>query len=133
MYEDLRVRYRTGRAYVVSGSGRNKVMGYRNGYMTKLGDLERSEWRKLVLERIREAGEEERFDHLHTWVKEHNFSRMSRGEVEEKALQLHVDRIFDEGAWVHFVPFNQRYRPEVLQRTNLVWVVTDCCPEPGLF
>ena len=132
MFEDLRVRYRTGRSYVVSGSGRNKVMGYRNGYMTKLGDLERSEWKQLVLERIRETGEEELFDQLHTWVKEHNYTRMSREEVETKALELHADRIFDNEAWVYFVPFNQRYRPKVLSRTKLVWVITDCCPEPGL-
>lgn len=131
-FEDLRVQYRMGRAYVISGSGRDRVMGYRNSYMTKVGELERSEWKKLMLDLIRETGEEDLFHQLYTWVKEHNYCRLSRGEVEEQALELHASRIFDDDAWVDFIPFNQLNRPEVLHSVNLVWVVTACCPRPGL-
>ena len=35
----LRVHYYTGRSYLISGEGRDKVFGYRHGVMTDIGDL----------------------------------------------------------------------------------------------
>lgn len=39
----LRVHYYTGRSYLISGEGRNKVFGYRHGVMTDIGDLPEAE------------------------------------------------------------------------------------------
>ena len=47
-FSDLRCRFQTGRSYVVSGIGRNRIYGYRNGVMCQLGDIERSEWIEMV-------------------------------------------------------------------------------------
>lgn len=38
-FADLRVHYYTGRSYLISGEGRDKVFGYRHGVMTDIGDL----------------------------------------------------------------------------------------------
>ena len=43
-FSDLRCYYQTGRSYVVSGEGRNRVYGYRTGVQCELGDIERDEW-----------------------------------------------------------------------------------------
>lgn len=37
-FEDLRIKYSTGRSYVISGTGRNRKYGYRTGKMCNLGD-----------------------------------------------------------------------------------------------
>ena len=36
-FADLRVHYYTGRSYLISGEGRDKVFGYRHGVMTDIG------------------------------------------------------------------------------------------------
>ena len=35
-FADLRVHYYTGRSYLISGEGRDKVFGYRHGVMTDI-------------------------------------------------------------------------------------------------
>ena len=52
-------------------------------------------------------------------------------EVRQEALRLHVDRMFDNPRWVHFVPFNRKYRPEALGTAHLVTVANECCHTPG--
>lgn len=51
-------------------------------------------------------------------------------EIERNALELHAYRIFDNPLWVDFVPFNEKYRPEVLENADLVWVVNEINPAP---
>lgn len=58
-FEDLRKRYGTGRSYTISGSGKNRVTGYRTGVMTNIGDIEVSQWERLVHELISRNQEEE--------------------------------------------------------------------------
>ena len=43
-FADLRVHYYTGRSYLISGEGRDKVFGYRHGVMTDIGDLPETEY-----------------------------------------------------------------------------------------
>ena len=38
--EDVRFMYGTGRVIYISGTGRDKIYDYRNGCMTKIGDIE---------------------------------------------------------------------------------------------
>ena len=102
-FEDLRKRYGTGRSYTISGSGKNRVTGYRTGVMTNIGDIEVSQWERLVHELISRNQEEELYAHLCQWIK-------------ETALWLHADRIFDNPKWRDYIPFNQKYRPDIIRK-----------------
>ena len=46
----LRCHFQTGRSYVISGEGRNRVYGFRSGVQCDLGDIEKSEWIRMVKE-----------------------------------------------------------------------------------
>ena len=65
-FEDLRVHYGTGRAYTISGKGRDRVMGYRVGMQCNLGDIEVSQWIAMVKELIVQTGEQELYEQLQT-------------------------------------------------------------------
>lgn len=91
-----------------------------------------SVWYQAAEKLIRGKGEQELLGYLTQWCSERNFLKESAGEIRKKALQLHVDRIFDHPRWVDFVPFNRQYRPEILQTAHLVTVVNECCQKPGV-
>lgn len=131
-FTDLRCRFQTGRSYVVSGEGRNRVYGYRNGVQCALGDLERSEWSELARELIDREEEQALYKQLLQYLKDHNYSKASNKELEFHALALHMDRIFDNERWLGFVDFNQKYRPEILSATRLILVMPECCKKTGL-
>lgn len=130
-FEDLRIHYGTGRAYTISGKGRDRVMGYRVGMQCNLGDIEVSEWIAMVKELIVQSGEQELYEQLYTHMKEHNYRKATRSELEQEVLELHAARIFDDPLWVDFIPFNKRFRPQVLQSVRLIWVKNTCCRKPG--
>ncbi len=131
-FEDLRVHFGTGRAYTISGKGRDRVMGYRVGKQCNLGDIETGEWMKMVRELIAQKGEQELHQQLLTHMKEHNYTRPTKAELEEEVLELHTARIFDNQLWVDFIPFNKRFRPEVLRTVKLISVMPECCKKAGL-
>lgn len=112
-YSDLAVRYHTGRSTVITGSGRNRVTGYRTGVMTELGDLELSVWQKLMMQLISRTGEDALFKSLVEWVSALPWLH-SEKETELYALELHAGRIFDDPTWKNFLTFNMKYRPEML-------------------
>lgn len=113
-FATLRCRFQTGRSYVVSGTGRNRIYGYRNGVMCQLGDIERSEWIEMVKDMIRRSGEQKLYEQLLQHLKDHNYAKESKSELEFKALELQADRIFDNELWVDFLKFNSKYRPEIV-------------------
>ena len=125
--EDVRFMYGTGRAIYISGTGRDKVYDYRNGCMTKIGDIEEGEWISLMKFLIARDGEQDLFNHLLAWETEHNFCDSDKKTLERDTLIKHSMRLFDNVKWVDFVRFNQRYRPEELTKAVLVDIVTDCC------
>lgn len=130
-FETLRVRYGTGRSYLIHTEGRHKVYGYRKGVMTGLGDLELKEWRRLATELVETSQEQQLYRNLLEWGKEHNNCSRSDSELEIETLELHMGRIFDDPLWVGYIPFNRKYRPEVLDPSRLVWIKTECCGKPG--
>lgn len=130
-FSDLRVRFGTGRAYVISGSGRDRVYGYRSGYMCDAGDLEAGEWRSLVRDLIERSGEQELHRQLLEFMKKAYPWCRTKEEREKEALELHACRIFDNPQWVDFVAFNETYRPELLNSVELQWVRCECCKKPG--
>ena len=130
-FEDLRVHFGTGRAYTVSGKGKDRVTGYRIGKKCNLGDIEVSEWIQMVRGLIEKTGEQELHQQLLTHMKEHNYTKATKSELEEEGLELHAARIFDDPLWVDFIPFNERFRPEVLRTVKLVSVMPECCKKQG--
>lgn len=125
--EDVRFMYGTGRAIYISGTGRDKIYDYRNGCMTKIGDIEEGEWISLMKFLIERDGEQDLFKQLLAWEIEHNFCNSDKKTLERDTLIRHSMRLFDNVKWVDFVRFNQRYRPEELIKAVLVDIVTDCC------
>lgn len=130
-FVDLRCQYRNGRALHISGKGRNRVYDYRTGVQCELGDIERDEWIRLVKEAIGRVGEQELYEQLLQYLKDHNHTRDSWSELEFKALELHAARIFDNELWVDYLRFNQRFRPEIIDPTRLILVMPDCCKTAG--
>lgn len=109
-FEDLRVHFFTGRAFLLSGTGRDKKYTYRHGVMTNLGNLELSEWRRLVHAAIEQSNEQALHSQLLRWVKERCPFQHTKEEIETYALELHADRLFDNPKWAAYEEFNQQYR-----------------------
>ena len=130
-FAELRCHFQNGRSFVISGEGRNRVCGYRTSIQCALGDIEVSQWIRMVKDAIQAAGEQELYEQLLQHLKEQNRTRDSRSELELKALELHSARIFDDELWVDYLWFNQKYRPEVIDPTRLVLVMPDCCRKVG--
>ena len=97
-----------------------------------MGELEEKLWYQLVESLIQKAGEQALLDALIEWESNHNYTRDSPQEVRKEALRLHTARLFDDPRWIHFVPFNRKYRPEALEAAHLVTVVSECCHTPGV-
>lgn len=114
-FADLRKHYGTGRAYTISGSGRDRKTGYRQGVMTDIGDIELSDWKKLVYILIERAGEEQMQQWLRTWYAEYMPWEVRKEDQETEALDAHVRRCFDDPKWVQYIEFNQKFRPELLK------------------
>ncbi len=130
-FETLRVRYGTGRSFLIRTEGRHKVYGYREGVMTELGNLELKEWRRLAMELVETSQEQQLYQNLLEWRQGHSCFGQSGTELENDTLKLHMDRIFDNPLWVDYIPFNRKYRPEILDPSRLVRVKTECCGKPG--
>lgn len=128
-FENLRSHYGTGES-VTTGTGRDKIRSYRTGMETNIGDIELSLWIRLVKDLIEQSGEQELYEKLKEYVSKFGFVKTKDG-LEEYALELFASRIFDNPEWVDYVPFNQKYRPEILRQAKLVTVVCSCCKQPG--
>ena len=109
-FEDLRVHFFTGKAVLLSGSGRDKKYTYRSGVMTDVGDIELSRWREIVHSLIDKAHEQKLHEQLLKWVKDCCPFQHTKEEIETYALELHASRIFDNPQWAAYDVFNQRYR-----------------------
>lgn len=117
-FEGLRKKYGTGRAYTISGKGRDKKEGYRRGVMTEYGDVELSDWKKLAYMLIERAGEEKMQKWLREWY-ENEVSWLRDDEDREAyALEIHIARLFDDPKWSDYERFNCKYRPELLASSD---------------
>ncbi len=129
-FEDLRWKYGTFQS-TSTGSGRHKEYGSWTGVKTSIGEIEKSVWYQAAERLIHQKGEQKILDALTQWGMEHNYLRESPSQIRKAAMQLHIDRIFENPRWVDFVPFNCRYRPEALERAHLVKIINSCCEQPG--
>lgn len=108
-FEELAHQCGTGRAYLISGTGRNRKYGYRRGVLTKRGDIEIGEWCRMMFALIDQSGERALFEQLKCWVKQHTYFLKTRQEIEEYTLRLHSNRIFENPKWVGYEEFNRKY------------------------
>lgn len=129
-FEDIQWQYGVFRCNS-TGAGRDKKYFPWRGAKTNLGEIEERNWRRLAEAAIEHAGETDLLKQLIQWCSEHNFTGASAAEIRREALQLHTSRIFDNPQWVGYLPFNKRYRPEIWDAANIVFVRMECCPEPG--
>ena len=119
-FADLRIHYYTGQSYLISGEGRNKVFGYRHGVMTDIGDLPEDEWARLARQLIERHGEQELYQQLLTWEKDHSHWKRRELRFELDVLSMHIARLPDDPAWCNFIPFNRKYRPEMLCHAEIL-------------
>ena len=98
-----------------------------NGCMTALGDLEISEWREMITELIAYRSEQELQKQLYEWCAEHTPWLHGKSEITDYALECHAARLFDDPLWADYIPFNRKYRPNVLDSAELIWAKTACC------
>lgn len=108
-HKDLHAHFSTGQSILLSGSGRDKKYGYRNGIQTDLGDIRNDVWRDLVRELIVRSHEEDLFDKLLEWEKEHTYWLKTKAELEHYTLELYAARIFDNPRWVDYEAFAKHY------------------------
>lgn len=127
---DIAWRYSTGVA-IPSGQGRQKTYRYRNGVMTKLGDIEEHIWYQLAEQIAKRDNEMWLVDALIVWMEENNRTGRSPAKIRKDALDLYSVRIFDQPEWVSYITFNRRFRPDVLDEMHTVAVIHDCCNKPG--
>lgn len=109
-------RYRT------AGKDRHgyKKYIYRYGVETVLGDIERSLWQKLIYRLIVQHNEMALFNHLKVWYSKTAYFLRNKAELEQYTLECFSNRIFDNPEWVDYIPFNQEYRPEILNNQTEV-------------
>ena len=125
-YEDIRWQYGVFRCNS-TGSGRDKKRFPWDGVKTNLGEIEEKDWCRLAEAVIERDGEAHLLKHLVQWCTEHNYIGASAAELRKEALQLHIDRVFDNPRWGGYLPFNKRYRPEVWRAAHIVYVRNECC------
>ena len=125
-YEDIRWQYGVFRCNS-TGSGRDKRRFPWDGVKTNLGEIEEKDWCRLAEAVIERDGETHLLKHLIQWCSEHNYIGASAAELRKEALQLHIDRVFDNPQWGGYLPFNKRYRPEVWRAAHIVYVRNECC------
>ena len=66
-------------------------------------------WRDLVRELIVRSHEEDLFDKLLEWEKEHTYWLKTKAELEHYTLELYAARIFDNPKWVDYEAFAKHY------------------------
>ena len=125
-FENLRWKYGVFRP-MSSGAGRNKKHWGWCGVVTALGEVEEKVWYQLAEQLIKNAGEQQLLAHLIEWESECGYTKSSSDEVRKEAIHLHVSRIFDDPEWIHYLPFNKRYRPEIWEAAHIVYVRNECC------
>lgn len=115
-FSSIRKMYGTGRAFTSKNYRGEKSVYYRHGCMTVIGDIEKSVWQQIVRILIKRENETELFQNLKSWLKDSKIVFRDENELDDYALQLHAERMFDCAEWVDFVGFNTKYRPGIVHR-----------------
>ena len=120
-FQMVKYMYGTGRSNSFT-TAHGKVVTYRHGVMTEIGDIEESVWMQIVEFLIKKSCEMELYHNLLEWVKERLKWCASKEERKKYALRLHASRIFDDQEWVDYKAFNAKYRPDIIE-----YQLKNCC------
>ena len=115
-FDDVDHMYGTGRSTTYLKNGYEKVVKYRNGVMTRVGDFEESVWEELIVRMIKRDNEETLYQQLYEWVKESIVWAKEDKEVKSYTLKLFAARIFDNPEWCDYYQFNGKYRPDKIDK-----------------
>lgn len=127
--DDIAVLSRTVRS-TATGSGDNKVVTYRHGITTKIGNIERELWKGVASEIVdRECGEG-MLAHMVEYLSTGKARSRAADDIFEEALERCAERDFDSPKWTYYVDFNEKYRPEALNDDDLVTILPFCCNKP---
>jgi len=139
-YEDIRRGVFT-HSSSSKGKGRDKVTKLITYVKTNIGVLEGNEWVEIAYQVIKSHGDLKLLEHMKDyvktfpWINEQDIKRNAIGlnisKVEFQALDLCIEQIYNNPAWVCFIPFNKTYRLEFLKDYAFVNVIMDCCKEKG--
>ena len=109
-YESIRFRTHTDRAFLMSDRDFKKKYGYRHGIQTPIGDISENLWYELMRELIDQNGDANLFEQLLEWYMDIPVAGRSKAGKERYVLRCFSHRIFDNVAWIDYIPFNQKYR-----------------------
>lgn len=137
-YEDLRIIYATHgedrSVYDKTDGVRSLVkFDYRKGFLTPVGDIEQNKWYELAEKLITLNYEGWITDSLQEWFQLHHPSCKGKDEKTARyfALKSHIHRDFDRERWIYYIPWNRKYRSEVLAGRLFPTVLAPCCNVPG--
>ena len=130
-FADLRIHYFSDKSESRK-VGRYREYTTKEYAMTALGEIELRQWQDMAEKVISAHHEEALQKQLFEWVQETFPWLNTPSKQKVESLDLHMSRMFDNPLWVQFVPFNQRYRPDVLREAHLVKVKTSCCEGDGV-
>lgn len=122
--KDIKCILRTGRA-IKSGS----KTGYRHGVATLVGDIEQKIWIVMIEMIAERRGEKKLLENLLGWERTQNYTKQSEEMVRIQAMILYSGQFMDRPEWVDYIPFNKKFRPEVLEKAHIVRVRMECCPD----
>jgi hypothetical protein len=130
-FSDLSVKHGTFRRISI-GSLHEKKYSSRTGVQTEIGDVKLDVWQQLAELLVEQTGEGEILVRLIEYAGSLPWMRnRPQTERRQKALDLHMSRVFDNPGWVGFIPFNELWRPEILKTAEIIEIITPCCGKPG--
>lgn len=137
-FENLRIIYAThgdDRSVYeeINGEKRLVKFDYRKGFLTPVGDIEQDEWYALAEKLITLNYEGWITDSLQEWLQRHHPACKGKDERTARnfALKSHIHRDFERERWVYYIPWNRKYRSEVLSGKLFPTVIAPCCKVSG--
>lgn len=103
--DNLAVKFCTG-CNVNHGSGANRVVTYRNGYATELGNIEKSVWTLLA----KQAVEKELGCDVYAKVVaflQHFGTPVQKRDAEQEALEICASHLFEDENWEYYHKFQR--------------------------
>lgn len=126
--KDLAVNSRSVRS-TATGRGDNKVITYRHGIATNLGNIERGLWKEVAAEVVQRECDERNLKNMVAFLSEGRARSREADAIYEEAIELCIEQSFDNPEWAYFVLYNEMFRPEALVGTDLVSVLPLWCHE----
>lgn len=96
--DNLAVRFSTG-CSVVHGSGMTREITYRQGFATRIGNIEKECWKELAMQAVKNELGDEFFRKVVSFIRLYGTRTQQAAEVVE-ALDICTSRRFESDSWV---------------------------------